>query len=117
MADVLRENADARARVFVVWEPVLQTDWGTLNPSITSTLPDRRVVQFWDPERKLSALLGGVSKLDSLAAERKIGFRMKDVVWDTALVYPAGVRWGAPANLIVAPVVKWRDELAARIKE
>jgi len=32
--------------------------------------------------------------VDTLAGTRQIGFRMKDVVWDAALVYPPGARVG-----------------------
>jgi hypothetical protein len=93
--------------VFVIWEPVLATDWGPPAQALTANVPDRRVVQFYDRDRRLSAMLGGVAHLDTLALDRRIAFRMKDVIWDTALVYPPGVEWGAPANLMVAPVVKF----------
>jgi hypothetical protein len=107
IAEVLHANPDPRLRVFVIWEPVLATDWGTPSDSLTANVPDRRTVQFYDRQRRLSAMLGGVSHLDALARERRIGFRMKDVVWDTVLVYPPGVSWGSPADLMVAPVVKF----------
>ena len=93
--------------MFVIWEPVLATDWGTPAQALTANVPDRRAVQFFDRERRLSAMLGGVAHLESLAGDRRIAFRMKDAIWDTALVYPAGVEWGAPAKLMVAPVVRF----------
>jgi hypothetical protein len=102
---VLRANHDPRLRVFVIWEPVLATDWGTPSQALTSNVPDRRAVQFYDRQRRLSAMLGGVAHRDALARDRRIGFRMKDVLWDTVLVYPPGARWGTPADLMVAPVV------------
>ncbi len=55
-------------------------------------------------------MLGGIclEQVDSLAAERQIAFKMKDVVWDAALLYAPGVKWGARANvLMVAPVFKF----------
>lgn len=116
MADVLHTNPRANVRVFVVWEPVLVTDWRRPGASQTSYVPDRRAVHFWDIGRRLSALYGGSANLDALAETRQKGFRMKDVVWDTALVYPPGTRWGQPAKLLVAPVVKFRDDLAKAIQ-
>jgi hypothetical protein len=109
---VLRENGAAHVRVFIVWEPVLDTDWGRPALAQTGYVADRRALHFWDRDRKLSAALGGAANLDWLAASRRIGFRMKDVVWDAALVYPPGARWGSRARLLVAPVVKYREELA-----
>jgi hypothetical protein len=102
-------------RVLAVWEPVLATDWGSPNPTLTSMIPDPRAIQFWDHDRRLSQMLGGRDKLGGLALRERIGFRMKDVIWDTALLYPPGARWGAPAELLVAPVVKFREELAGAV--
>jgi len=115
VADVLREYGAAPVRVFVVWEPVLATDWGNPGAAMTSYIPDPRAIHFWDPGRRLSALYGGPANLPRLAATQKAGFHMKDVVWDTALVYPPGLKWGAPATLLVAPVVKHRSDLAAAL--
>jgi hypothetical protein len=113
---VLRENRRADLHVFVVWEPVLVTDWTRPGDAQTSYVPDPRAAHFWDYGRRLSAVYGGPAKVDSLAEKLQVGFRMKDVVWDTALVYPPGVKWGQPAKLMVAPVVKFRDDLAAAIR-
>lgn len=117
MADVLRGNQGAKVRVFVIWEPVLATDWWRPSQALTSNVPDRRAVHFWDPGRRLSAAYGDAPKLDLLAGVRKVGFRMKDVVWDTALIYPPGAKWGSPAQLLVAPVVEYRDDLAEALAQ
>ena len=103
-------------RVFVIWEPVLATDWGTPSQALTANVPDRRTVQFFDRERRLSAMLGGVARVDTLASDRRVGFRMKDVIWDTALVYAPGAQWGMPAELMVAPVVKFGGEIEAAVR-
>ena len=101
--------------MFVIWEPVLPTDWGNPSPTLTEFIHDRRAIQFWDRDRQFSALLGGTEKLNSLARVEKVAFKMKDVIWDTALIYPAGAVWGSPADLLVAPVVKFSDALDAAI--
>ena len=102
-------------RVFVIWEPVLETDWGDPGQRITGYIPDARAAHFWDPARRLSSLLGGVPRLDHLAAARSVGFRMNDVIWDAALVYPPGAKWGDQARLLVAPVVKYEAQLRAAL--
>jgi hypothetical protein len=112
VAELLRANPGAKIQVFVVWEPVLSTDWGTPSPTITANVPDVRAAHFWDPQHRLSAAYGDAPKLDLLAGTRNVGFRMKDVLWDTALLYPPGAKWGTSASLLVAPVVKYRDALA-----
>lgn len=103
--------ADKNVRVFVIWEPVLTTDWGEPAQALTSTVADTRAKHYWDHDRKLSALYGGVSRLNSLAETKRIGFAMKDVIWDVALVYPPGAVWPSAAKTLLAPVVKYRADL------
>ena len=85
---------------------MLETDWTRPADSITSMIPDARASHFWDHDRRLSALYGGPARIPALAATQNVKFRMKDVLWDAALLYPPGVRWGQPARLLVAPVYK-----------
>jgi hypothetical protein len=103
-------------RVFVIWEPILLTDWRRPGAAQTAWLPDPRAMHFWDLDHRLSGLYGGRDRLAALAATPRIGFTMRDVIWDAALVYPPGLKWGAPAELLVAPVVKYRDELARSLE-
>jgi len=109
---VLKAHPAAAVRVLVVWEPVLPTDWGTPSPSLTSMVGDRRVVQFWDRERRLSSAMGGPGVVERLAKSAEVGFRMKDVIWDAAFVYPPGAHWGDAAETLVAPVVEYSGNLA-----
>jgi hypothetical protein len=115
VADVLKAHPGAPVRVLVVWEPVLPTDWGTPSPSLTSFIADGRTVQFWDRGRKLSAMLGGTDAVARLASETKIDFGMKGVIWDVALVYGPGARWGDRAATALAPVVDYSEDLAAAL--
>jgi 2-methylcitrate dehydratase PrpD len=103
-------------RVLVVWEPVLSTDWGAPSPTLPAMIADARVVHFYDHDRRLSAMLGGKENVTKLAREFQLGFRMKDVIWDTALLYPPHAPWGAPADLALAPVVKNADRLEAALQ-
>jgi len=99
-------------RVFVIWEPMLITDWRRPGGSQTAFIPDARATHFWDIDHRLSTLYGGREHLESLAAVEKVGFTMRRAIWDTAILYPPGVKWGTRADLLVAPVIKYRDELA-----
>jgi hypothetical protein len=74
-------------RVFVVSEPVLETDWTRPGDSITS-------------------LAGDAVNLPAPAVTESAKFRMKDVVRDAALVFPAGAKWGSKAKRLIAPVYK-----------
>jgi hypothetical protein len=101
--------------VLVVWEPVLPTDWGSPSPSLTSFVSDSRAIHFWDRGRRLSGMLGGPAAIESLAGTKKVDFRMKDVIWDVAFVYPPGARWGERAETMLAPVVDYGEDLSAAL--
>jgi hypothetical protein len=95
---VLREVRDPDLRVFVVWEPVLITDWHAPGAGAVGRIPDARVTQFWDPRRTLSQAI-----------------RRGRVVWDYVATYPPGVRWGdtfPEAQFSGAPVVRAIDGFA-----
>ena len=93
---MLRDNHDPSVRVFVVWEPVLITDWHAPGAGAVGRIPDARVAQFWDPRHALSQAI-----------------RRGRVVWDYVAIYPAGVRWGEAypaAKFSGAPVVQVVDD-------
>jgi hypothetical protein len=115
VADALKARPMAGVRAFVVWEPVLPTDWGAPSPSLTSFVSDRRAAHFWDRKRRLSAAMGGPAAVSKLALESKIEFGMKDVIWDVAFVYPPGARWGDRATTAFAPVVDFAEELKSAL--
>lgn len=75
---ILGELSDQPVRVFVVWEPVLLTDWAAPSTSTLRRLSDSRVAQYWDKRRLIS---------------HSIAPRSRHVVWDYIAVYPAGALW------------------------
>lgn len=100
--ELLREIADKNIRVFVVWEPVLVTDFGPPSTAALARIPDTRAAQYWDRKRTLSHLLGEHSR--------------STVVWDHIAVYAPGKLWqDAPPEPVYAddPV----DRAIGRAKE
>jgi len=66
-------------RVFVVWEPVLATDFGAPSTASLARVSDKRAVQYWDRNRALSHLMGERDRAS--------------VVWDYIAVFPPGAVW------------------------
>ena len=66
-------------RVFVIWEPVLPTDFVAPSTAALARIPDARVAQYWDKQRALSHLLGEHNR--------------STVVWDYIAVYAPGAQW------------------------
>jgi len=100
---VLRDVRDPNLRVFVIWEPVLITDWHAPGTAAVERLPDTRVTQFWDSGRSLSQSI-----------------RHGRIVWDYVALFPAGVHWEAaypPPQFSGAPVVRVIDDFRRRLTE
>ncbi len=76
---LLKENNSANVRVFVVWEPVLATDFAAPSTAALARIPDVRASQYWDRKRALSHLLGEHDR--------------STVVWDSIAVYAPGTLW------------------------
>jgi hypothetical protein len=66
-------------RVFVVWEPVLPTDWAAPSTAALRRIADARATQFWDKRRLVSRSMGEHDR--------------RSVVWDFIAVYKHGAVW------------------------
>ncbi len=75
----MAEVATKPVRIFVVWEPVLCTDWSSPSTATLGRISNMRAAQFWDKKRLVSHSMG----------ERDRG----SVVWDYIAVYSAGAAW------------------------
>jgi hypothetical protein len=76
---MLRELDAKDMRVFVIWEPVLATDFAAPSTAALARIPDARAAQYWDRKRALSHLLGEHGR--------------STVVWDHIAVYAPGTVW------------------------
>ena len=75
----LREINGRDVRVFVIWEPVLPTDFVAPSTAALARIPDARVTQYWDRKRALSHMLGERNR--------------STVVWDYIAIYAPGTLW------------------------
>lgn len=103
---ILKQFAGRPLRVFVVWEPVLPTDWAPPSTATMGRITDSRVSQFWDKHRLISHLLGEHDR--------------RSIVWDFIAVYPAGPAWKMrppPALFTGGPVVRAAERAPAAISQ
>lgn len=92
--------------MFVVWEPVLVTDWAPPSTATMERISDSRVSQFWDKHRLISHLLGEHDR--------------QSIVWDFIAVYPAGPVWKKrppPALFTGGPVVRVAERARTAISQ
>jgi len=76
---LLREINGQDVRVFVIWEPVLPTDFVAPSTAALGRIPDARAAQYWDRKRALSHLLDEHNR--------------PSVVWDYIAVYAPRTLW------------------------
>jgi hypothetical protein len=95
--------------VFVIWEPVLPTDWTAPSTAALRRARDPRVQQYWDKGRLLSKAMGEKGK--------------SNIFWDYVSVYRAGVIWhdsppkpfyeGRPVVAVVGPLAEALQQASA----
>jgi hypothetical protein len=112
---VLAKHPNAAVRVFMVWEPILPTDFSAPTTSVLHRASDRRVQQHWDSEHVLA---------DQMARDARPPQPKPDCcvrsgnLWDLAAVYPKGARWDdrmPTATFFNGPVVDVADSLEAAL--
>lgn len=93
--DILDQFAGKPLRVFVIWEPVLFTDWTMPSTAALRRIADSRAAQFWDKGRLISRSMGEHDR--------------RSVVWDFIAVYGQGAIWNDHSPLPIyqgGPVVR-----------
>jgi hypothetical protein len=78
-------------RVFVVWEPMLPTDWYRPTRPTLKRVSDQRAVQFWDESHLIATQMK--QQLQQLHGKDPSCCEDRGHLWDMAAVYPAGVKW------------------------
>ena len=86
-----------KARVLVVWEPILATDWRPPGSAALGRISDGRARQFWDPEHEVAGALNEIVKRKPPEPRPACCFD-KGYYWDAAILYP--------------PHAQWKDEVA-----
>jgi hypothetical protein len=114
---VLERHPAAAVRVFVVWEPILATDFMAPSTPVLARTPDPRVQQYWDRTRVLARQMAA----DAREPQPKQDCCLRgDILWDLAAVYPKGARWEdrmPTATFFNGPVVDVEEALAAAIRQ
>jgi hypothetical protein len=94
---ILKQTQSESVRVFVVWEPMLPTDWYRPTRPTLKRVSDSRAVQFWDKNHLIAAQVK--QQLQRFHGTDPSCCEDRGHLWDMAAVYPPGVKWGevAPA--------------------
>lgn len=107
---------DLRVKVFVVWEPILFTDWRRPGKKVTGRVTDSRVTQIWDPNHLMARQLARDAREPQPQPEC---CTHDGILWDLVAVYPPGVLWTdaiPPAVLFDGPVVEHEERLETAVR-
>lgn len=102
-------------RVFVVWEPILSTDFSAPTTWALSRASDRRVQQYWDTQHVVAKQMAADARAPQ--PEQECCLR-SGVLWDLAAVYPKGALWEErmpTATIFNGPVVDIADAVEAAL--
>jgi hypothetical protein len=111
----MTELPGSTIRAFVVWEPILSTDWASPSTGVLARVFDRRAAQYWDREQLVAKQMATHEDQPEPECCLRDG-----ILWDLAAVYARGARWTdrIPSAVYVdGPVVEIRDALKAAIVE
>jgi hypothetical protein len=81
MEKVLKDVADERVRVYVIWDPIFGGDFNGESKKLSNKFADKRVSYFKDPNSLAGNLWESVLKTE------------REIAWDVYLLYGAGAEW------------------------
>jgi hypothetical protein len=105
---MLRQNHSGNLKVFVVWEPILPTDWFPPSRFVQRRISDPRAVQFWDKNHLVAKELRA-----HLPSEAQGGPPNK--IWDVVAVYPKDTKWDSVPIFTAGPVVRATPDVAKQL--
>ena len=104
-------------RVFVVWEPILVSDFMAPTTSVLRRISDPRARHYWDEGQVLAKRM----TRDARPPQPTPSCCDADgTLWDLAAVYPKGARWDAtlpPAVVFDGPVVRITEQIESAIAQ
>lgn len=104
-------------RIFVVWEPILRSDFMAPTTGTLRRISDPRARHYWDEDH----VLARVMKRDARPPQPQEECCENDgVLWDLVAIYPKAVRWEATmpsAAMFDGPVYRVVDAMKAALAE
>ncbi len=112
---VLKRHPASNVRVFVIWEPILPTDWNRPTTHGLQRLSDARVIQVWDKNHLIANLMEKGADGQCPRCCRHAG-----VWWDVIAAYSSGAHWeeSLPVpELLNGTVVRTAPALEAKLSQ
>ena len=100
-------------RVFIVWEPILPTDWQRPTSLALSRVSDARAVQFWDKYHLVA------DALRKHVPENQPDCCVRDGhIWDAVALYPKQTAFNSTSpTFIGGPVVQAEPKMRPKLQD
>lgn len=95
--------------MFVVWEPILPTDWSRPSRFVQHRISDPRAVQFWDKNHLVA------KEMRVHLSESQLDGRSK-ILWDVVAIYPKDARLDSVPVFFGGPVNRAAPDVAKRLE-
>ena len=114
MERILKQTQSEPVRVFVIWEPMLPTDWYRPARPTLKRVSDARAAQFWDKGHLIAAQVK--QQLQQFHGSAPSCCEDGGHLWDMVAMYPPGVKWGEGTPLFDdGPVYRIAPALEQRV--
>jgi hypothetical protein len=110
-------DRDPDTRLFVVWEPVLDSDVRPPRDTDMRRVRDARAKQFWDPELRVSKAFQQMLARHQVQVTGKRSLVDGEVVWDVIGIFPPGRQWGDAPAFLGGPVINVKQETLTALRE
>jgi hypothetical protein len=106
----MTDFAAKKLRVFVVWEPILPTDWQAPTSVVLGRVTDVRASQYWDKDHLVAKLIRQHVPGNEPDCCAKDG-----ILWDVVVLYPKGAPLSTRPSFIAGPVVNAAANAKTRV--
>ena len=110
--ELLKELPADKLRVFVVWEPILPSDWQRPTGPVLALLSDLRVSQYWDKDHLIAKLVR-----DHLSPDEPDCCTHNGILWDMVALYPKHSTLNVKPAFVAGPVRHVTDRTRKRLGE
>jgi hypothetical protein len=95
LQQVLLEHKEKKLEVFVLWEPVLDSDLGPPSEENKARVSDPRAKQYWDQKLLFSNEVMALTNKypERFSEEHKKEVAKRNLIWDAVLIFKPGARW------------------------
>jgi hypothetical protein len=108
--EILKQNHSENLEVFVVWEPILPTDWASPSRIVQSRIADPRAMKFWDKDHLVAKALR-----EHLSGSQTPCCSSAGILWDVVAVYPKNAGLDSVPSFIDGPVVDAAPDAAKQL--